>query len=240
MKKILWIGLSAVILWAKPSCYEAAQKLHDLQNAIVEKSFLTLSEGAWAVYHPKIKVVSIGRRTEKNRTLYGIEIHANGKSAQIWYRLIEKPFEFAGHTIRFKTLDPYEVYLSMGPGRVMRIDKAELDLFMQMQGKRWSTILTFGRIIVPPQCEHVPELRTLSYSFDDGKSVEAVRITDPQTGAYIVVSDEVPFGLIESNDGVRTTLRMTEYGIAGGRTSMTDSVRSKAIPLSVSSFLQGR
>jgi hypothetical protein len=230
MKKLLWLGISVVILWAKQNCYDTAQKLHNLQNAIVEKSFITLPKGAWASYYPNIKVVNLGQRKENNLTLYGIEAYANQKPAQIWYKMIEKKFVVAGNTISFKTLDPYEIYLLMR-NRVIRINKAEINLFMQMQGKKWSTILTFGQILVPPQCKNIPKLKTINYTFDDNKSTKAVKITDLKTQGYIIVSDNVPFGLIESGDKKDITLRMVSYGFKGAKSRIKNSMRKQAVSL---------
>jgi len=220
MKKFLWISLLVMAVWAKSNCYETAQKLYNLQNSIVEKSFIALSKGAWAIYNQEIKVVSLGKKIQNNQTLYGIEVVINKKPAQIWYKMVEKSFKVAKNSISFKTLDPYEIYLSMGNGQMMHITKAQIDFFMRMQGKKWSTILTLGQINIPLQCKNIPKLKTFVYDINNKKSVKAVKITKVQTGAYIIVSNEVPFGLIKSS-----SLHMTDYGFAGEKVTVKASIK---------------
>jgi len=230
-KAILMLILSSIIAGTcfSQSSIDIARRLHDLQNEIVEKSFKQLEPFAWADYiqqsasgnQTHFHVVYLGQKLSyhmQGQKFYVVEIRMGQASGQIWYRLDTKDLE--GHM--FFTLEPMEIYARMG-NRLVYINKDMIEFFMSRSGA-WSTILQEGIIMNPPDLSVKVDLENILFNFPSGKRVKAVKIKSPESGSFVIVSSDVPFGMIESKS-TRTPaiLRMISYGTTGGASRFSES-----------------
>ncbi|WP_456451489.1 hypothetical protein [Hydrogenimonas sp.] len=239
---VLWALLTGLMLHGG-DCYTVAKELHALQNSIVERSYEALRPGAWALYKDlngnRVRAVFVGRERREGQTLYGIEISmGRGAPVQMWVRLVDKPVAYESHRLIFKTLEPWELYVPF-QGGAMRIGHEALAAYMRMLGPELSTILTPAEIVVPPRCDRVPKVEHVTHTLPSGKKVEATKITDSVNGAYVLVSPEVPFGMVtvDARDGARQ--EMTDFGHGGGKVQIDAAMRKQAMPMPVTPGFPG-
>jgi len=238
MKKwFIFLTLMAGFTLYGDNCYSVAKELHTLQNRIVERSYEALRPGAWAAYKDlngnRVRAVFVGRERHGGQTLYGIEISlGRGAPVQMWMRLVDKPVAFENRRLVFKTLEPWELYVPF-QGGAMRVGHEALAAYMRMLGPELSTILTPAEIIVPPRCDRVPKVERVTHTLPGGKKIEATKITDSANGAYVLVSPEVPFGMVavDARDGARQ--EMTDFGHSGGKVRIGAAMRKQAMPMPV-------
>lgn len=217
-------------------CYSVAQQLHDLQNRIVKQAFEDLQRGDWALYSDGTKAVYLGQKRIQGQKLYGVEVQMK-MPMQIWYGIAPKDVVYDGRTIRFLTIDPtlFLVQTNMG---VLMIDKSQIGLYTQMMGGSLSTIFTPAQIKTPPDCTHVPEIKKILYRLPSQRSVDAVKISDKSNG-YIVVSEKVPFGMLEVVDAQgRYGFKIKSFG-HGGKILIGEEAQRSAQPLPVIPSMPG-
>ncbi len=240
MKKLTFFLVSLLVFtsvaFAGDSCQKVARELHTLQNQIVDKSFRHLKKGAWGLYDAgdgkTVKAVYCGRQVSPKTGKKYDMIELQGRFAgQVWYRLTPKDVRYSGITFRFWTLEPMEIYAQMASGLVY-ISKREIELFMQLAGRRWSTILKEGVIVAPPDCRHIPVIKVAHLKFPGGKMIDATVIKSTENRGEIFCSPEVPFGYIKVRGGhARQVPRLLDFGSQGGKRRISHAMAAKATPL---------
>ncbi len=219
--------LSNVLLSTNPNCMELAKRIYDLQNRIVESSFIQLSPGAWATYSKNVKIVYLGEKIspKTGKKLRVLEFQSPFKG-QLWFRISDKKFIYQGKKIRFRTLEPMEAYMETGSS-VFYIPKELIEMFMSMRGgKEWSIILWEGKINVPPDCsKNKIKIYKRDYITNSEKVVNAVIIKSLENGGEVWASDKVPFGYVKtfSPKGKVSPLYLTDFGFSGGIQNISDN-----------------
>ena len=208
------------------ACQAVAEKLHDLQNHIVTRSFAELEKGDWARYDDGTIALYLGRKRTPQGMLYGIEFRGSKMpAAQVWYAIVDRQIRGQAGAVTFRTLDPRLIYLRVGSGRVMRLEGPALAMALQRMGAL-SMILTPGQILIPPDCSHETEvLPVTGYRLAEGQFIDGVKIVDQTTGGWIIVSTKVPFGFV-GNPG--TTPHLVAYGHGGPVPRIDERARRSA------------
>ncbi len=200
--RALWIVLifTTNVLLASQSpdrCEKTAHTLHDLQNRIVSESFRALKAGEWARYSDGSVALALGRRVASGGTLYGVEIQSRKiPPIQVWYAVVDKSVPTRFGKMRFRTVEPREVYIRNGGMVILLEGKGLQSIFRQYAGT--DLILTPDKIRTMIDCSH--QTRTVlqpRYRLSKGRTVEAVKIVEGASGRAAVVSPQVPFGFVE-------------------------------------------
>ncbi len=217
-------------------CLKIANKLYVLQNKIVDKSFRNLKKGAWALYSTesgdKTKAVYWGlQKSPKTRKKYYM-IEFQGKPAgQVWYKLTPKDVKYGAKTYRFWTLEPMEIYAKIS-GSLVYISKQMIELFMQMVGGRWSTILKEGVIVSPPDCSKLPKITVTIVNLPGHKGVKATIIESRGNGAKLFCSPDVPFGFIKAvTKHERGSPHLVDFAFLGGSRLISEAEAAHAKPI---------
>ncbi len=227
MKRIAILLLSIVFAYGADPCLKVAHDLWKLQNSILKHAFLDLPKGAWARYDDGSTMLYVGQDVVEGQKLYGAEWHYRNLTMQVWYRIITRNKIYAGKKYPFRLIDPQYAFIFQN-SMVLRLNAAQ----MRMMGSQWSHILSWGFIEnTPPECSHnnvvavKKETRTIG-----GKNVRVYKVID-DSGGYVAVSDEVPFGFIEGGDtnGVATQ-RLVNFG-TNGKIHITHRLRANAMPV---------
>ena len=228
MKKFFGIlsGFLVVVslVFGGNNSFEIEKRLYELQNSIVKNSFINLQKGAWAKYNDGTKAIYAGEDVIDGMKLKGIEIHFPKGVIQIWYKVVEKKFNYNGKNYTLLTLDPRTVFINTG-GMAFKINYAQLQLAEQFMGaENLSTILTPAKIYIGRESGHKVSIQDTTMPVG-GRSVKATIITSLDNGGKVIVSTEVPFGLVNSQGD---TPHLVNFGKTGGRIRMGAGLRKSA------------
>ena len=204
--------------------FEIEKRLYELQNSIVKNSFINLQKGAWAEYNDGTKAIYVGEDIIDGMKLRGIEIHFPKGTVQIWYAMVKKHFTYNGKNYTLLTLDPRVVFINTG-GTVFKINYAQLQLAEQFMGTGdLSTILTPAKIYIGRESGHKVSISEMTMPVGNHR-VKATIITSLDNGGKVIVSPEVPFGLVNSHED---TPHLVNFGKTGGRIRMGAELRKSA------------
>ncbi len=214
----------ACLVFGGNNTFDTEKKLYDLQNSIVENSFINLQKGAWAEYNDGTKAIYVGEDVIDGMKLRGIEIHFPKGTIQIWYATVKKHFTYNGKNYTLLTLDPRTVFINTG-GTVFKINYAQLQLAEQFIGVGdLSTILTPAKIYIGRETGHKVSIRETTMPVSNHRA-KATIITSLDNGGKVIVSPEVPFGLVNSQED---TPHLVNFGKTGGKIRMGAGLRKSA------------
>jgi len=213
--------------WSQEKCRAEAAKLLQLQNRIVTYSFEKLKPDDWARYNDGTFALYLGPTHTSQGTLYGIEFSGSKMPvAQVWYAIVDKRIETPLGPVTMRTLDPRILYVRGGPGGgVMRIEGPILAMALERM-RPLSVILTPAEVHIPPKCTHDTEvLPVTGHRLEEGQVINGMKIVDHTTGGSVLVSPEVPFGLVGDPSG---TPHLVAYGHGGVRPRIDERARRSA------------
>jgi len=231
MRRVILALLVLLVGVFGDECMESARKLVSIQNSIVENSYKKLHEGAWARYRGGEQAVYLGERVIDGKRLFGVELMVHPPYVvQTWYRVVPKRLT---PTLTMLTIDPTIVYFNDRNGRVYKLNKSLIELYYAFAGggKNLSTILTPAVLNTPPACENRVRIQKKMVRIGD-RSVIGHSIESLKNGALVIVSDQVPFGIVrtQSSNTNGKPFELVNFGFDGKKPVIDDGARARARP----------
>jgi|GEM_PF-3304100 len=236
MKKLIVLLPLTFLLAHADMCQRRIEQLADLQQRLVTRTLKNLNPGAWARYEGG-KAVYVGRQTQEGKTLYGIDVTLKKVPLQGWFTLQPKPLKTPSKTYRVPMLAPHTLYVKNG-GSTLQFKEDQIRSAALLFGVDLGALFSPLPTLMPKDCRKLPTLRTLTYQVGK-KRIKAYKIEDAK-GRYAIVSEAVPFGVVELYDGKKQGVFLQAFAFKNGQPAITPAMRQKAIYLPISIRLSAR
>jgi len=227
MKKVIALLIVTFAFAHADACQKRIEQLAALQQRLVTHTLKKLKPGAWARYKGGTAIF-VGQKQDQNQTLYGIDVALKKVPAQGWFTLTPKRLETPHKTYRLPVLIPRTLYLRQGSG-VLRFREDQIRSAALLFGIDLSALFSPLPSFADADCRQVPSLRTLTYRLGK-RRLKAYRIEDAK-GRYAILSEAVPFGIVELYDGKKRGVFLEAFGHKGGRPAITPAMRDAATEL---------